>query len=402
MGESAGPPHKQEEMEASWPIAFDRGRAIFMMILGLFMIALCAALYFARDFFMPVTLAFLLALTLTPIVRFLGRHGIPAAVSALVIVLFSLVLVSMAAWALSGPIISLIQDGPEMGRKLAVRLEEMRTPFTPLLRIAEELERISAAGSPDDTAPTVQVRQPGFMTRAAGDLFSMVALIAITFVLSIFLLSSGTLFYEKLVKSFAHMSAKKRALRIVYDVEREISLYLLTITVINVGLGFVIALGLWVIGIPNALLWGAIAALMNFLPYIGATLTTIVVTGVALVTFDTTSQALLVPAFMICCNMLEGQFITPLLAGRRLELNAVAIFIALAFWSWLWGIVGALIAVPLLVITKVMCDHFEALQPFGHFLSAQAPPDPPETAKEEGQIDEPNEIETDRAKGLMF
>ncbi|MBL8582251.1 MAG: AI-2E family transporter, partial [Rhizobiaceae bacterium] len=167
-----------------------------------------------------------------------------------------------------------------------------------------------------------------------------------------------------------------RALRVVFDVEREISRYLLTVALINGGLGLAIALGLWAIGMPTPFVWGAAAALLNFLPYIGALITILVVAAISLVTFDSLSYAFLAPGFVVLCNVIEGQFITPLIVGRRLEINAVAIFIAVAFWSWLWGFVGALIAVPLLVIIKVFCDHFEGLRSVGNFLAAQQTMDP--------------------------
>jgi predicted PurR-regulated permease PerM len=145
----------------------------------------------------------------------------------------------------------------------------------------------------------------------------------------------------------------------------------LTIALINCGLGLVIGLGLWAIGMPDPLVWGVAAALLNFLPYIGA-LTGIVTVGViSLVTFQSFGYALMAPLFYFAAQVLEGQFITPMIVGRRQELNSVSIFIALAFWTWLWGPIGSLIAVPLLVVVKVFCDHFDGLQHLGNFLSAQ-------------------------------
>jgi predicted PurR-regulated permease PerM len=134
---------------------------------------------------------------------------------------------------------------------------------------------------------------------------------------------------------------------------------------------------------PSPLLWGVMAALLNFLPYIGALATIVVVAAISVVSFDSLGYAMVAPAFVICCNVVEGQIVTPLIVGRRLELNAVAIFIAVAFWSWLWGFIGALIAVPLLVVVKVFCDHFEELQSFGNFLSAQQSDDDDEEDEEE-------------------
>jgi predicted PurR-regulated permease PerM len=162
---------------------------------------------------------------------------------------------------------------------------------------------------------------------------------------------------------------------VVYDVERDVSRYLFTVALINAALGVAVGAGLWLIGMPTPFLWGVTAALFNFLPYVGPLVTILLVAVMSIVSFDSIGYAMLAPAFVIFCQVVEGQILTPLIVGRRLELNAVAIFIAVAFWSWLWGFIGALLAVPLLVVVKVFCDHFEGLQNFGNFLSAQQSPD---------------------------
>ena len=271
---------------------------------------------------------------------------------------------------LSGPVVELMANAPSIGREVTEKLSDFRRPLEHILEISRQIEHLTDVV--DETGvQKVVVAQPGILSRAAGNLVSIGTSIAITFVLSLFLLASGTLFYEKIVQSFASLSEKKRALRIVYDVEREISRYLLTVALINGGLGVAVGLGLWAIGLPNPFLWGAAAALLNFLPYVGALATILFVAAIALVSFDSLSYAMLAPGWVILCGIIEGQVVTPLIVGRRLEVNAVAIFIAVAFWSWLWGIVGALIAVPLLVVVKVFCDHFDGLRHVGNFLSAQ-------------------------------
>ncbi len=340
------------------------------VLTGIFIILSIYALYFGREFFMPVVLAFLFALTLTPIVRFLRKRGVPSALSATLLVVVSAAAVGLGGYLLSGPLMELINDAPQIGRTLTERVEELRGPFDRLMQISAQIDNVTDTVN-EAGVMKVAVQQPGILSQAAGTMLSIATNAAIVLVLSLFLLASGTLFYEKIVQSFATMSEKKRALRIVYDVEREVSRYLLTIAIINAALGAVIGLGLWAIGMPSPFLWGAMAALLNFLPYIGALATIVIVAAISIVSFDSMSYALIAPAFVIACNIVEGQIVTPLIVGRRLELNAVAIFIAVAFWSWLWGFIGALIAVPLLVVVKVFCDHFESLQAFGNFLSAQ-------------------------------
>ncbi len=340
------------------------------VLTGIFIILSIYALYFGREFFMPVVLAFLFALTLTPIVRFLRKRGVPSSISATLLVFLSAAAIGLGGYLLSGPLMQLISDAPQIGRTLTERIEELRGPFDRLMQISAQIDNVTDTVD-ERGVMKVSVQQPGILSQAAGTMLSFATNAAIVFVLSLFLLASGTLFYEKIVQSFATMSEKKRALRIVYDVEREVSRYLLTVAAINAALGLVIALGLWAIGMPSPFLWGVMAALLNFLPYIGALATIVIVAAISIVSFDTLGYAMIAPAFVIACNVLEGQIITPLIVGRRLELNAVAIFIAVAFWSWLWGFIGALIAVPLLVVVKVFCDHFEALQSFGNFLAAQ-------------------------------
>lgn len=351
-------------------------RTIRWLLTGIFIILMVYALYFAKDFFMPVTLAFLLALTLTPIVRFLRKRGVPDALSATLLVLLSLAGVGSAGYFLSGPAIDLVNNAPSIGQQLTDRLAPLRRPFERLMHISQQLGAMTEPAR-EPGVQKVVVAQPGIVSQAAGNLLSAGTSLTIVAVLSLFLLASGTLFYEKIIQSFATMSEKKRALRVVYDVEREISRYLFTVAAINAGLGAAIALGLWALGMPNPLVWGVAAALLNFLPYIGALTTIALVAVIALISFDTVSYALLAPAYVLVCSVVEGQFVTPMIVGRRLEINAVAIFIAIAFWSWLWGFVGALMAVPLLVVIKVFCDHFDGLAHVGNFLAAQ------QTASEE-------------------
>ena len=360
--------------EEKWPSL--RG-----LVLGIFIILLFSSLYFAREFFVPVVLAFLFALTLTPIVRYLRKKGIPSAVSATLLVFFTAGGLSMAGYLLSGPVTELINDAPRIGMDVRERLSEMRGPVDRLLRISRDIED-ATNNVADGNAQQVVVQQPGIVSRAAGNLLSAGTTIAITLLLTTFLLASGTLFYEKIIQTVSTLTEKKRALRIVFDIEKEISRYLLTVAMINAGLGIAIGLGLWAIGMPMPFVWGAAAAVLNFLPYIGAAMTLVGVAAVAIVSFETLTMAAIPPLFVLMCNIIEGQIVTPVTVGRRLELNAVSVFIAVAFWSWLWGFIGALIAVPILVVVKVFCDHFDGLRSIGNFLAAHQAAEPADPVTE--------------------
>src|SRR5690606_11742924 len=162
------------------------------------------------------------------------------------------------------------------------RLNELRHPFERMVEVSRQVEQVAETAQ-EPGVQKVVVAQPGIVSQAAGNVLSASTTIAITFVLSLFLLASGTMFYEKIIQSFARLSEKKRALRLVYDIEREISRYLLTVAVINAGLGAVIALGLGALGMPNPAVWGVAAAALNFLPYIGALLTILLVACISLI-----------------------------------------------------------------------------------------------------------------------
>src|SRR3546814_664372 len=214
----------------------------------------------------------------------------------------------------------MVDDAPRIGYELRLKLAEWRAP---LEKVQEARQRVDEA-TRDQADPDVQevvVREPGLLSWAATGIPEILAGAGLALVLLIFLLASGDLFYEKLVRSMPSMHDKKRWLRIVYDVEREVSRYLFTVSAINLGLGAILALGLWLLGMPNPLLWGMAAALLNFIPYLGPLVGIVLVGVLALVHFPTLGAALAPPGLYIACNIVEGQFVTPALVGRRLQVN---------------------------------------------------------------------------------
>lgn len=353
--------------------------------MGLFLIALTALIYFARDFLLPVLLAFLLALTLSPIVRYLQRRGIAPALAACVLVLVIFGVFSAGAYFLADPVAEWIERAPQIGHRVQQKLVALRKPVEAVVKASEQVETITEGAS----SPAVQkvvVQQPGLLSIAANNAVSALSTAGVTFVLLLFLLASGTMFYEKMIGILPNFRDKKRALTIAYDVEKEVSQYLLTITFVNIMFGVYIAAVMTAIGMPNPILWGVTAALLNYIPYIGALAGIAMVSVVALLSFDALTYALIPPFLYLAGAVMEGQIITPIFLGRRLELNSVAIFIFVALWSWLWGIVGAIIAVPLLVSIKVFCDHFENLTAFGEFLSGPAKTEPAPQVETETKI----------------
>lgn len=351
------------------------------VLIGIFIVIVAQVLFVAQDVVMPMVLGVLIALTLRPVVRFAEKRGIPAGVSAVLMIVLLAGGLGFGAYSLSGPITDLISSAPETGIKIRAKFAEYRDEIEAVKEASEQVETL-AQGTGTPTAQKVVVQQPALLTAAASNAFSGLTTFVVALILALFLLSTGTLFYEKVVGIMPLMSEKKRALRVIYDVERQVSRYLFTITLINAGLGAAIGTGLWLYGMPNPIMWGCIAAILNFLPFIGAWAGTAAVAATAMVVYPTLGTALIAPAIYFGFTIVEGNFLTPLIVGRRLELNIVAVFLTVTVWGWLWGLVGALMAVPILVGIKVLCDNFESMNAFGQFLSGRPAPEDVEDADE--------------------
>ncbi|MGE3832037.1 MAG: AI-2E family transporter [Parvibaculaceae bacterium] len=356
-------------------------KAVSIAIIGTFIILMIGTLYFARGFFLPVVLALLIALTFNPLVRYLSRRGVPAFASAIVLVVGLFAALGSASLYLADPVSRVIADVPAIADRIEQRFDHLRGPLSKIMNLTEQVEEMARS----DEAPVekVVIAQPGIASWAADTISGLITTLGATLVLLVFLLASGDLFLHKLVRAVPTLTDKKRSLRIVHDVEGEVSHYLRTITLINIGFGFCVAAAMAALGMPNAILWGVAAAALNFIPYVGAMAGTAATFVAGLITFPTIGLALLPPAAYLIFHLIESAFVTPLVLGRRLELNAVAIFISLAFWGWMWGIVGALIAVPLLVVIKVFCDHFDGLSKLGEFLSGEPAPEIEEATEQQ-------------------
>lgn len=337
---------------------------------GLLIIAAVAGAYFARDFLLPAVFAFFIATTLRPLVRAMSRRGIPAWATTAAIVVIATVLLTIAVYAFAGAASQMVADAPRLQQALIRKLATLRASFDGLIHISHALQEAAAPTGNDVQEVVVkQPMLPTFFTVVAGYPLNVVFVASGAIVIAVFLMGSGDLFYEKLIRILPTLSDKKAALAIALDVEREVSAYLLSITLINAGLAVCVGLAFWAIGMPTPHLWALFAFILNFIPYLGP------ITGLALaalmgiVVFDTLGHALLAPLAYGILIGIETQVVTPAVLSRRMEINAVMILLALAFWAWCWGIAGIVVAVPILVTFRVLCAHVEVLAPFGEFLS---------------------------------
>lgn len=344
-------------------------RAIKNLLIFLAVIMGFAGLYVARDLLLPIVIGLFVALTLSPVVRGLGRLGIPAPVSAVTLILGAGLVLAVGAYLLSGPVAALLDGIPTMGVELRHKLRGL---MASLKAVEDATAQVGELASGGNQTPHVALEQQGMLAFAAENVAFFMQLTAVGLVLAMFILASGDLFYVKLVETFPNFSDKRRAVRTARDVERRISHYFLTITMINAVLGLCVGVAMALVNLPSPILWGFLAFALNFLPFIGAAVGLILVAVFGILSFDTLGAGLLPAALYLGLTALEGQFVTPLVLGRRLQLNTVSVFLTVIVWSWLWSVPGALMAVPFLVLLKVVCDNVPGLSVLGNFLAPRA------------------------------
>lgn len=341
-----------------------------LALLGLLTLGVFYTLYFARPVILPVVLAMLLAFVLDPVVGFFSRLRLPRALAAGLVIFGLLGGTGFAVFKLSGPAADWIEEAPAHFAELEQKLVRIRGPVEDVGRATEEVEKITRMG-PEQSDPERVVSEPSLATVMWQRVRKFISDGVITVTLLFFLLASGDLFLRKVAKVLPSIRSKKRAVKVARHVRHDISTFLGTLSAINVGLGLAVTGLMLALDMPNPLLWGVMAGLLNFVPYLGPLVGVTIVAMVSLLTFDSIGRAALAPLGYLALNALEGSLVTPAIMGRQLALNPVAVFISLLFWGWIWGIPGALMAVPLVVTAKIVCDHYEPLAGFGEFLGRE-------------------------------
>ena len=335
-------------------------------VTGLFILAVFYTIYFMRSILLPIVLALLLSYLLRPIVRGLARLKIPLPVSAALLLIGFFGLVGYGISALATPTVEWLQKAPagltELQRKLlpvkksVAQVTEATGAIEKLASTNAEIKAVEVKRHP--IAEMLFMRTPEFAASAV-----------LSLILLYFLLVYDQIFIAKLVKLLPTLSDKKAAVGIAYDIESQVSRYLFTVTAINVCLGVAVGTAVGMLGLRNPVMWGVMVALLNFVPYLGALTGIVCMTIGAVLSFDSFGYALIFPAVYLGFGVLEGSFITPWVMGRSLTLNPVIILLSLTFWGWMWGIVGIILAVPILAAFKIFCAHIEPMEPLAEFLS---------------------------------
>jgi predicted PurR-regulated permease PerM len=324
-------------------------------VIGIFLITLGVVAYLARPILLPVVAAIIVGSTIGPAADRVHRHGIPPLIASLAVVSLFLLALYILIIAMSAPLSSWIGRAPELQTIFKEKLGALERPLSALREISNAINNLQSVGGAANLAVDVNRGSliDGFLSFLTPALTEFVI-----FVGSLLLFLAGRKEMKKrLTLSFMGREARLTTLHIIADIESSLTTYVFTVSAINVGLGVCTGIAMYLIGMPNAPVLGVAATILNYVPYIGPATTAVVLFLVSLVTFPTLTHAILAPCVFVGLAFLEGQFITPAILGHRLTIDPLAVFLAIAFWAWLWGPLGAFLAVPLLLIAIIIGRH---------------------------------------------
>jgi predicted PurR-regulated permease PerM len=342
------------------------GAAVRTAVLAVLAVTVVATLHFGRPILMPILVAMLLSLLLSPLVSLIERIGLHRAIASVIVVLFAAACVAALSVHLAAPAQQWLETGPERIEQLR---EKVRTLRAPVDRVSAATERVAEITANDArAAPREVVVQRTWTAALIANVQAIVINAVIVVILLYFLLSSGDLFQRKLIRVVPTLDDKIRAIEISRTIQQQIGRYFAAITLINSGLGVVVGLTMAALGMPTPALIGAIAGILNFVPYLGSLVTLSIVAIVSVLTFDDIPAMLLPPAVYLLLTVVEGQVVQPIVLGRHLSTAPVVIFIWVLTWGWLWGVGGVVIAVPLLVAAKICAEHLPSWKPLAELL----------------------------------
>jgi predicted PurR-regulated permease PerM len=317
--------------------------------IGIFVVLFIAALSLARSILLPVAAAFVITMMLSPLSEFAGRHRMPQLVSAVLLWLLAIAVFYGVIAMVTSPVLDWIGKAPDIGRTIQEKLRLFEEPLT-------QLQSLRNALLPENgkswVGIDISVVQPAvaMASPAIGEIF-------IFFGALFFMLLGRNRLRRVIVAFFDDREARLRTLRIMHDVEHNLTGYMSVVAVINIGIGIAAGVIAWAVGLPDPMAWAVLGFVLNFISYIGAFIMVAALFSVGLVTFPSLAHALAAPLLYIAVATLEGHFITPSVVGRRLTLNPLTVFLSLVFWAWLWGPVGAFLAVPVLIVALVVSHH---------------------------------------------
>ncbi len=387
MDSDPNPPEKPRSfkqastMEAQHQVATSQMDSSRLSLVILSTLAVLYTLHLAAAIVLPLLLALVLNLLLAPGKRLLvDRLRLPSSLAALVLILALFAVITAIGLAISLPASSWAAKSSQLVPLLQQRLGFIGPAIEFVRQGLHQLQQVMQPGGASEGGGQ-QVQQVQQATNLGGVGMSLLegtgaalGQVLILLVTLFFMLAAGDSLLRNLVEVMPTWGDKRRVVDIAREIERNISGYLLTITMMNALVGIANGLSMWAQGVPNPLLWGTLAFLLNYIPLIGPALGMLIFFFVGLFSNAGIWSALLPPAIYLLIHVVEGETVTPMLLARRFTLNPVLVIVALFFWDWMWGVTGALLAVPLLAVGKIVCDRIPALTPIGHLLGGSTAP----------------------------
>jgi predicted PurR-regulated permease PerM len=345
------------------PAENDRAQAVRALTLNfLLAITLIVVMKLGKAFLTPIALAAFFYLLLMPVMKLLLRLKIPRSPAAIAVITLACGLLGLGVVQFAEPAAKWIDEIPQVLPSIKSKLTPVSKPIQKIGEAASEVENLTQIDTLS-RKETVQIADPGILEGVIEATPELLVSLGVVLFLTFFLLVYGERLGKKIAELGRSFAAQRKLLRIGRDIQGELSRFLGTITLINIGLGVVAALIFWLLDVPNFLLWGSAVAIANFVPYAGAAAMFVVLAAVGLVSFDSLGEATRVPLSFLLLTIVEGQLVTPILVGRRLDLSPLVIFVAVIFWSYLWGLVGAIVAVPIVASIKIILHHVPELRP---------------------------------------
>jgi predicted PurR-regulated permease PerM len=337
---------------------FDAKLSIEICLLTLAVLTLT---YFAADVILPIVLAFVLNLLFQPGMRALEKAHFPRVLAAFALILCVFSAIIGVGAAISGQATSWAQKLPDGVGRLEDRLKFLSEPMHALQTFFQQFDGAAQSGGAVQAGSSIETMLLKGTQHFASGFFETVLIL-------FFLLVSGDTFLRRLVEIVPTFSDKRRVVALSQQIEENISAYLLTITLMNAAVGVATGVAMWTCGLGDPVLWGGVAFLLNYVPIIGAFIGVALFLFAGLLTIDVLWQAFLPAGAYLLIHLIEGETVTPMLLARRFTLNPVIVVISLIFWFWMWGVPGAVLAVPMLAIAKIICDDIKPLNAVGHFL----------------------------------
>jgi predicted PurR-regulated permease PerM len=334
---------------------------------GIFAFCGLVAFYVASGAIFPIALAFVLAPLLQPLVAYGERFRLPRAVAALVTILLVAAVLAAISAAITVPAQIWMGKLPQGIPRLETHLAVLASPIESVRHLLAEAEHMADAPG-GVTAPTHE--DLGLTDLIVSGVRTTVDGLLTTLLVLYFALVSGDTLLRRLVEVLPTFRDKRIAIEVSHKIEEDISVYLATITAMNAGVGVATAAAMAACGVGDALLWGALAFLLNFMPIFGPLCGVVVFLLVGMLSFDGFWASLAPAALYTAIHLIEGEALTPLLLARRFTLNPLLIVLSLLFWFWFWGVPGLILSVPMLAILKIVCDRIEPLKSIGHCLEA--------------------------------